>query len=91
MIRLPGNFGLVRCATLRLNDIGAKDVGKTARATIEIAHWILETSSVSVSIRDFEYVNLHDGSKYSTTSRKAKTIARTTFTAQIIQTLWPTV
>ena len=63
----------------------------TARATLDIAHWILAHSGFQVPIRQLEYVDFANGNKaYRSQQRRARTIAKLKANAKLIEVVWPT-
>jgi hypothetical protein len=63
----------------------------TARATLEIAHWVLEQAGRVVPIQTLEYIDIPSGASRTIKKRRIQTINRVKQNARVIQTLWPTI
>ena len=64
---------------------------EVARITLEIAHWVLQRSGVTVPIRTLEYVDISAPKRISTNTRRKTTVNRMKQNGKIIKTLWPTI
>jgi hypothetical protein len=62
-----------------------------ARTTIEIAHWILEENGHEIPIRTIEYVDLTNGRRLRTRTRRATTLRRLRANARVIEALWDSI
>lgn len=62
----------------------------TARTALEIAHWVLEQSGVTVPIRQLEYIDFAAAKVHRVTQRRSSTIQKLRANAKLIEALWPT-
>jgi hypothetical protein len=63
-----------------------------ARATLEVAHWLLQSCGVDAPMAQLEYVDLAvDGQFYSFRRTRSTTIKQAEQTLKLVETLWPTI
>ena len=65
--------------------------GETARMTLELAHWLLQSNGITLPLRVVEYVDLQGRSVHRTSRLRPTTRRRAQQTAKIISTLWDSI
>jgi hypothetical protein len=63
---------------------------EVARATLELAHWVLERNGIVVPARALEYVDLFVRRTYRTQHVRNVTIRRARQCARVVAQMWPT-
>ena len=65
---------------------------KLARATLEVAHWLLQSCGVDARMDELEYVDIAKGGEHYTFRRtRSTTIKQAEQTLKLVETLWPTI
>lgn len=64
---------------------------RTARATLQIAQWVLEENGQGDSIRSLDYVDFMNGSVHSVSRQSQRTIRLMEANSEIIMAIWPTI
>jgi hypothetical protein len=63
-----------------------------ARTTLEVVHWLLQSSDVRTAIDCLEYVDLaNNGVSHSFKRARATTVRRAEQTLKVVEALWPTI
>lgn len=63
-----------------------------ARATLEVAHWLIESCGKRARVSDLEYIDLADGGhRYSFARIRSRTIKQAEQTLKVVEALWPTI
>lgn len=61
-----------------------------AKATIDIAHWLLDSAGAAVPVAQIEYVDFAGDKVYRLRARRDATIKKLRSNARLIEAIWPT-